>query len=42
MALGRLFGRGKALPRVAFFVWMAVMGKILTVDNLCKNIIVTE
>jgi hypothetical protein len=35
--------KSKAPPRVAFFMWTAVLGKILTVDNLCKkNIIVTE
>ena len=33
----------KAPPRVAFFVWTAVLGKILTLDNLRKkNIIVME
>jgi hypothetical protein len=33
--------KSKAPPRVAFFVWMAVLGKILTLDNLRKNIIAT-
>jgi hypothetical protein len=33
----------KAPPRVAFFVWTAILGKILTLDNLRKrNIIVME
>ena len=35
--------KSKAPPRVAFFVWTAVLEKILTMDNLRKkNIIVTE
>jgi hypothetical protein len=35
--------KSKAPPRVAFFVWMAVLGKTLTLDNLHKkNIIVME
>ena len=39
----KIIWKSKALPRMAFFVWTAVMGKILTVDNLRKkNIIVTE
>ena len=42
MARGRVFGR-VAPPRVAFFVWTATLGKILTMDNLRKkNIIVTK
>ena len=33
----------KAPLRTVFFVWMVVLGKILTLDNLCqKNIIVME
>jgi hypothetical protein len=33
----------KAPPRVAFFVWTAALGKILTMDILCKrNIMVAE
>jgi hypothetical protein len=33
----------KAPPRVAFFVWTAALGKILTLDNLQKrNIMVME
>jgi hypothetical protein len=33
----------KAPPMVAFFVWTAALGKILTLDNLCKrNIMVAE
>lgn len=33
----------KAPPSVVFFVWMAILGKILTLDNLRKmNIIVME
>jgi hypothetical protein len=32
--------RTKALPRVAFFVWSAALGKILTLDNLRKKIMV--
>jgi hypothetical protein len=27
----------KALPRVAFFVWLAALGKILTLNNLKKK-----
>jgi hypothetical protein len=27
----------KVLRRVSFFVWMASLGKILTLDNLCKR-----
>ena len=39
----KIIWKSKAPPRVAFFVWMAVLGKILTMDNLCKkNIIVTK
>ena len=35
--------KSKVPPRVAFFVWTAVLGKILTLDNLRKkNIIVIE
>jgi hypothetical protein len=35
--------KSKTPPRVAFFVWTAALGKILTMDNLRKkNIIVTE
>ena len=38
MALG-----SKAPPKVVFFMWSTVLGKILTMDNLRKkNIIVTE
>jgi hypothetical protein len=29
--------RTKALPRVAFFIWSAALGKILTLDNLRKK-----
>jgi hypothetical protein len=29
--------KSKVLPRVAFFLWTAVLGKILTIDNLCKR-----
>jgi hypothetical protein len=29
--------RNKAPPRVAFFVWTAALGKILTLDNLRKR-----
>jgi hypothetical protein len=33
----------KVLPRMAFFVWTATLGKILTLDNLReRNIIVME
>jgi hypothetical protein len=33
----------KVPPRVAFFMWMTTLGKILTLDNLRKmNIIVME
>jgi hypothetical protein len=28
---------GKVPLRVSFFVWMATLGKILTLDNLCKR-----
>jgi hypothetical protein len=39
----KIIWRSKAPPRVVFFVWTAVLGKILTVGNLRKkNIIVTE
>jgi hypothetical protein len=39
----KIIWKSKAPPRVAFFVWMPVLGKILTMDNLRKkNIIVTE
>jgi hypothetical protein len=39
----KIIWKSKALPRMAFFMWMAVLGKILTMDNLRKkNIIVTE
>jgi hypothetical protein len=35
--------RVKAPTMVAFFVWSAALGKILTHDNLCKrNVIVIE
>jgi hypothetical protein len=34
--------KSKAPPRVAFFVWTAVLEKILTLNNLRKNIIVIE
>jgi len=40
---GRIFGVLKAPTRVAFFVWSATLGKILTHDNLRKrNVIVIE
>jgi hypothetical protein len=32
----------KAPPTVAFFVWMAALGKILTLDNLQKRNIMVE
>ena len=39
----KIIWKSKAPPRVAFFVKMAVLGKILTMDNLRKkNIIVVE
>jgi hypothetical protein len=39
----KIIWKSKAPPRVAFFVWMAVLGKILLMDNLRKkNIIVTK
>lgn len=35
--------RVKSLKRVAFFVWTAALGKILTHDNLCRRgIVVVE
>jgi hypothetical protein len=35
--------RVKALLRVAFFIWTAALGKILTHDNLRKrNVVVVE
>jgi hypothetical protein len=35
--------RVKAPTRVAFFVWLVALGKILTYDNLCKkNVVVIE
>jgi hypothetical protein len=39
----KIIWKSKIPLRVAFFVWTAVLGKILTIDNLRKkNIIVTE
>jgi hypothetical protein len=38
----KIIWKRKVPPRVAFFTWIAVLGKILTMDNLRKNIIVTE
>jgi hypothetical protein len=39
----KIIWKSKVPLRVAFFIWTAVLGKILTMDNLCmKNIIVTE
>ena len=39
----KMIWKSKTPLRVAFFVWSAVLGKILTLDNLRKkNIIVTE
>jgi hypothetical protein len=41
--LGKSIWRVKAPTRVAFFVWSAAMGKILTHDNLRKrNVVVIE
>ena len=34
--------KSKAPLRVAFFVWTVVLGKMLTMDNLRKNIIMTK
>jgi hypothetical protein len=34
---GRVCGELKVLLRVSFFVWMATLGKILTMDNLHKR-----
>jgi hypothetical protein len=43
MALWKIIWKSKFPPRVAFFVWTAVLGKIITIDNLRKkNIIVTK
>ena len=43
VGLWKIVWKSKAPPRVTFFVWMAVLGKILTLDNLRKkNIIATE
>ena len=33
----KIIWRSKAPPRVAFFVWTAALGKILTIDNLRKR-----
>ena len=39
----KIIWKSKAPPRMAFFVWTAVLRKILTMDNLRKkNIIVME
>jgi hypothetical protein len=39
----KIIWKSKVLPRVAFFMWTAVLGKILTMDNLRKkNIIVMD
>jgi hypothetical protein len=35
--LGRVFGKLRLPSRVAFFVWTAALGKILTLDNLRKD-----
>ena len=36
----RLVWQLKIPPRVAFFSWSALLGKILTTDNLCKRSII--
>jgi hypothetical protein len=39
----KIIWKSKVPLRVAFFIWTAVLGKILIMDNLRKkNIIVTE
>jgi hypothetical protein len=38
----KMIWKSKAPPRVAFFMWTTVLGKILTLDNLWKNIIMAE
>jgi hypothetical protein len=38
----KIIWKSKVPPRVAFFAWTAVLGKILTMDNLRKNITVIE
>jgi hypothetical protein len=39
----KIIWKSKVLPRVTFFTWTAVLGKILTMDNLRKkNIIVMD
>jgi hypothetical protein len=30
--------RSQVPPRVAFFVWTAAMGRVLTIDNLRKDV----
>jgi hypothetical protein len=36
VGFGGEFGGVRALPTVAFFTWMALLGKILTMDSLWK------
>ena len=39
----KIIKKSKVPPRVAFFMWTTVLGKILTMNNLCKkNIMVTK
>jgi hypothetical protein len=38
----KIIWKSKAPPREAFFVWTAVLQKILALNNLHKNIIVIE
>ena len=35
----RSIWKQKVASRVAFFVWIAALGTILTIDNLCKRIL---
>ena len=36
----RLVWQSKVRPRVAFFSWSDLLGKILTTDNICKRRII--
>ena len=38
--LWKLVWQSKVPPRVAFFSWLASLGKVLTTDNFCKRLII--
>jgi hypothetical protein len=40
-SLEGVFG-GLRFPRVAFFAWLAVLGKIVTMNNLRKHVILVK